>query len=253
MKQPAKNSGKLKGRIALVTGSAKNLGKAIALRLAQEGATLILHFNTSEKEARDTLNEVRRFSPKSIMVQADIMNHEEMDQMMDTISDKFHRLDILVNAVGDFIWKNIAETTDKELDHIVRNNLVTAYSMMTRCLPLMRKNKWGRIISFGSAGCDRIIVREKTTPYYIGKTGLYMASKALAASQAKYGITINMISPGILETSVARPDRKIMPMRRYTSYDDIINALLFLVSDNSVNITGANIEVSGGWWPGYSE
>lgn len=113
----------------------------------------------------------------------------------------------------------------------------------------MQKKKWGRIINFGCVGADNLTIREKTTPYYIAKSGVIMLTKVLAYEYAKYGITINSISPGILQTSVAKPKT---PTGKFAEFEDIINAVNFLLKDDSSYINGANLEVAGGWRPGIT-
>ncbi|KHO45401.1 MAG: dehydrogenase of unknown specificity, short-chain alcohol dehydrogenase like protein [archaeon GW2011_AR3] len=242
----------LKGKVALVTGSGKGIGAAIAAKLAGMGASVILHYNTSSDSANKLFQSIKRISPKSIVMRADLMIREEAEELFEAIRNNYGRLDILVNTAGDFIWKKIDETDEKEVDHVLHNNILTAYLCMQLAFPLMKKNKYGRIVNFGTVGCERIMVREMTAPYYAAKTGLLILSKSLATSYAKYGITINMISPGMLPTSVSLPPKKEMPMGKYAGYDDIINALLFILSDSSSYITGANIEVAGGWFPGVN-
>lgn len=235
----------LEGKVALVTGSAKGLGRAMAVSLAKEGAVVVVHYRSSRKEADATLAEVRRFSPKSIMVHGDVNSAAEISSMFRQIKSRFGRLDILINNVGDFIFKSISETSAGEFSNVIDSNLKAVFLCSLEALRMMRKQKSGHIINFGCVGADRITIREKTTPYYIAKTGVYMLSKAMAQSEARNGVRINTISPGVLETSVAKPAGSVI-----IRHDDIINAMLFLLCSSSWKITGANIEVSGGWIPG---
>ncbi len=239
----------LAGKVALVLGSAKNMGAAIAVALAKEGAKVAVHYRSSEKEAMSTFGKVKSLSPGSILAKCDIENESELKALFSQIEKEYGRLDMLVNCVGDFIWKKMSETSREELESVMRNNMLSAYSAMKAALPLMRKNCFGRIINFGSAGSERIMVREMTSPYYAAKTGLYMISKSLSSECIRDGITINMVSPGMLATSVAGPGIDKMPAGRYAEFGDIVNAVMFLISEKSSYITGANIEVAGGWWP----
>lgn len=235
----------LEGKIVLVTGSAKGLGRAMALSLAKEGAVVVVHYRSSRKEADATLAEVKRFSPKSILVHGDVASETEVSGMFKQIKSKFGRLDILINNVGDFIFKPISETSLEEFSSVIDSNLKATFLCSEQALKVMRKQKSGHIINFGCVGADRITIREKTTPYYIAKTGVYMLSKVMAQSEARNGIRINIISPGVLVTSVAKPAGSVI-----IKHDDIINAILFFLRGSSEKITGANIEVSGGWIPG---
>ena len=111
----------------------------------------------------------------------------------------------------------------------------------------MKKKKWGRIINFGCVAADSLTVRKNTTPYYIAKTGVIMLTKVLAYEYAKFAITVNSVSPGILKTSVAKPPT---PSGGYAQFEDIENAINFILSPASGYLNGANIEVAGGWRPG---
>lgn len=235
-------------KIALITGSSKNLGRAIALNLAQQGAKVVIHYHHSEKEAQKTLAEVKKYSG-GIIVCADVTNPNEVSAMMRTIQQQLGSIDILINLVGNFIFEPITITKFEKFRDVIESNLYSAFLCCKEALPAMTKKKWGRIINFGCVAAENITIREKTTPYYIAKTGVIMLTKVLAYEYARYGITINSISPGILETSIAKPST---PTGRNASFKDIINAINFLLKEESNYINGANIEVAGGWRLGFS-
>jgi len=237
----------LTGKTALVTGSAKNLGRAIVLDLAKQGAKVAIAYHKSEKEARNTLQEVKKYS-NGIIVRADVTNPKDISSMVQTIELKLGTIDILINLVGNFIFEPINTTSFEKFQDVIESNLYSAFLCCKQVLPNMVKKKWGRIINFGCAGAESITIREKTTPYYIAKTGVIMLTKVLAAEYAKFGITVNTISPGILETSIAKPPT---PSGKYAQFEDITNAINFLLKEESSYINGANIEVSGGWRPGF--
>jgi len=237
----------IKGKTALVTGSAKNLGRSIAIDLAKQGAMVAIAYHKSEKEARNTLQEVKKYS-KGIIVKGDVTNPKDISSMVQTIELKLGSIDFLVNLVGNFIFEPITTTTFEKFKDVIESNLYSAFLCCKQVLPNMVKKNWGRIINFGCAGAQSLTIREKTTPYYIAKTGVIMLTKVLAAEYAKYGITINSISPGILETSIAKPPT---PSSKFAQFKDIINVINFLLKEESSYINGANIEVAGAWWPGY--
>ncbi|MBI2611439.1 SDR family oxidoreductase, partial [Candidatus Gottesmanbacteria bacterium] len=120
-----------------------------------------------------------------------------------------------------------------------------------KVLPYMKKKRWGRIINFGCAAADAITIRKNTTPYYIAKTAVIMLTKVLAYEYAKYGITINSISPGIMPTSVTKPKSQFAQSTQLVQFSDITHAINLLLKEDSSAINGANIEISGGWRPGY--
>lgn len=232
-------------KIALVTGSALGLGREILLDLAKDHK-VVVHYNTSKREAMNTLKEALKLN-KAILVQADLKNEEQVKMMFQEIREKLGDVDVLINTVGDFIYKPINETKTNEFKNTIEGNLSTAWHCTKEALPHMR-NKGGKIINFGCAGCDRLTIRKNTAPYYMAKTSLYMLTKALANEEAKNNVRINMISPGILETSEFRDK---LPAARPAQFNDIIKAIRFLLSNDAEYINGANLEVSGAWIAGF--
>lgn len=237
----------LKGKTALITGSAKNLGCAIALNLAKQGAKIAVHYHTSKKEADDTLTEVNKYS-HGMIVKANLTNSHEVCSMNRTIEQSLGKVDILINLVGNFIYEPITTTSFEKFKDVIESNLYSTFLCSKAVLPGMVKKKWGRIINFGNVGAENMQIREKTTPYLIAKTAVLMLTKVMAYEYAKYGITVNSISPGILKTSLAKPPT---PTGKYAEFEDIINAVNFLIKEESGYINGANIEVAGGFRLGF--
>ena len=236
----------LKGQVALVTGSSKRLGKELALALAKNGAHVIVHYNKSKKEAELVKKEIESLGSSSITVKADLKNVKEVEKMFKTIIKKFKKIDILINNVGNFIFKNIDEYSTEEWDFLIDTTLNTTYYCCKYALPYMRKQKFGKIINIADSLADRIQAAPKLTPYIIGKIGVLILTQTLAVTEAKYNINVNAVSPGVMENSVVKPEDKV-PKGRYATYDDIINVVLFLLDEKSDYITGANIKVNGGW------
>lgn len=238
----------LKGKVALITGSAKNLGRALAIDLSQKGAKIAINYYSSEDDAKQTLKEINKYS-KGILIKADVTQKEDVKSMFQNIETKLGSVDILINLVGNFIYEPITSTSFEKFKEVIESNLYSTYLCTQYALPFMQKKRWGRIINFGCVGAESLTIREKTTPYYIAKTGVIMLTKVMAYEYAKYGITINSISPGILKTSVAKP---FTPIGRFAKFSDIINTVDFLIKEESSYINGANIEVSGGLRLGFS-
>lgn len=237
----------LAGKVALVTGAANNLGRAIAVHLAKQNIKVAVHYHTSKRDAQKTLSEVIKYS-SGLTVQTDLKDPEEVSSMVRTIELELGSIDILINLVGNFIYQPITQTSFDEFRDVLESNLYSTFLTCQHLLPQMKKGKWGRVINFGCVGADSVTVRKKTTPYYIAKTGVIMLTKVLAYEYAKYGITINSVSPGILETSIAKPST---PTGIYAQIKDILNAIDFLLKEESGYINGANLEVAGGWRPGF--
>jgi 3-oxoacyl-[acyl-carrier protein] reductase len=237
----------LSGKVALVTGAAKNLGRAIAVNLARQGVFVAIHYNKSKLEAETTLSMVNKYS-KGIAVQADVTDPKEIASIIRIIEVKLGTIDILINLVGNFIYEPIENTSFTTFRDVIETNLYSTFLCCTEVIPSMRKKKWGRIINFGCAGAESLIIRKNTTPYYIAKTGVIMLTKVFASEVARDNISINTISPGILTTSIAKPPT---PTGRFATNEDLIHAINFLLSEESNYVNGANVEVAGGWRPGY--
>ena len=237
----------LAGKTVLVTGSGKNLGRHLAVSLAKKGARVAVHYHYSRSEAEKTLSLIKKISSGDIF-QADLSQEKEVALLLGNIRQKLGPLDILVNLIGNFIYLPFSETTFAKFKDIIESNLYSTFLCCREALPSMKKKKWGRIINFGCVAADSLTVRKNTTPYYIAKTGVIMLTKVLAYEYAKFAITVNSVSPGILKTSVAKPPT---PTGGYTQFEDIENAVNFILLPASGYLNGANIEVAGGWRPGY--
>jgi NAD(P)-dependent dehydrogenase (short-subunit alcohol dehydrogenase family) len=230
----------------LITGSTKGLGRALAVKFAERGATVIEHYYTSKNEAEEFLQELKKFNSKCGMFQANLRSPGQTTKMMEKIHEEYGHIDILINNVGNFIYKQFDKVTFEEFADVIETNLYSSFLCGKLVIEKMKERKSGHIINIGCAGADRIIIRELTTPYYIAKTGVLMLTKILAHAYAPYGIRVNAVSPGILETSVAKLE---VPAGRLATFDDIFNAISFLLSPQSEYINGANIEVAGAWLP----
>lgn len=229
-------------KVCLITGAAKGLGRAIAIAFAQQGYFVLVNFRSSKADAEETLRLVKQHS-NGALAQGDLLNAEDREAIFATIRNQYKRLDVLINLIGDFHFKIMEETTAEDINAVLRSNINTMYACCRAALPIMRKQGFGRIINFGAAGCEKPVLREKTTPYYLAKTGVLMLTQVMAAEEAarKSGVTLNCVSPGVLETSVAfPPGAPIVPLQ------DVVNAVLTLISSEQ---NGQNVTISRGWVP----
>ncbi len=237
----------LNNKVALVTGSAKRTGKAIVEALAENGAEVIIHYNRSELEARQVVEAICAKGGKATALQAELSDVSQVNKLIFNVLEKCGKLDILVNNVGNYLVKDIDKISPEEWDEQIKTTVSTTFYTCQAALPHMVKQKFGRIINMADSGADHISPWPEATPYMVGKTGVLILSKSLAAHYAKYNITVNCISPGILDNSIWKPQLQGIPAGRYAEYSDVTNAVLFLLKDESTYITGANIKVSGGW------
>lgn len=222
-------------KTVLITGAGQRLGKSIAEAFAQQGYNLILHYHKSKKETEKL---AKKLGAK--LIQGDLQKPKSVEKMF----QKTGPVDIVVNTIGGFIYTPLSKTSPQEFEECIANNLFIAYRIAHVVIPLFHKRKFGRLINFGSVGCDQITSRPLTTPYYIGKTGLFMLTKTLAQELQNTNITVNMVTPGVLPTGV-KPAKGI-PL---IPFDDVAKAVLFLASEEMNSFNGTNLEISGGWRP----
>ena len=233
----------LENKVVVITGVAHGLGRALAESLHAQGATIVGHYKSSQVEAESLAANLKGMT----LYQADLRDSTQIKNMFAKIITEHGRVDVLINNVGNFIYKPFEETSGEDFRDVIDTNLYATMECSEQVLPGMVAQKSGQIINFGCAGADRIIIRELTTPYYIAKTGVIMLTKITARSYAEHGIRVNAVSPGILETSIASPLH--IPAGRRAQLQDIVRAVLFLLSPEAEYINGANLEVAGAWTP----
>ncbi len=240
-------------RTAIVTGSNKGIGKAIAEMLARQGYVVVINYHRDAASAQDTLNLLHEVSPDSIMVQADVSTPEGARQLVETTVSHLNHVDVLVNNVGTFLVKSVFDTTIQEWDECLRSNLSSAFYCIKFVLPLMREYKSGHIINLGSLNAENARGAPTTPAYNISKTGLVVLTKSVARSEARYGIRCNIINPGFVDTyATSDADRRemptLIPLGSLGKPEDVANAVEFLLSDKARYITGAVLNVHGGLW-----
>lgn len=238
-------------KVAVVTGGAKGLGAFLSQSLASDGWDVVIHYRSSEDEAEKVLGEVKKKSFGSLKVKADLTSEQEVLNMFKKIDAEVGGVDLLVNNVGNFLFKPFGKTTNSEFKDLLESNIYSTLFCSRAVLPLMRKQKSGHIINIGAVGAERLIIRENSMPYFLGKTGIYVLTKTMAWEEAKNGVHINMISPASLVTDIF--DESEFPMGRSAEYGDVYKALTFLTSEQAYYINGANIEVSGAFVPGMDK
>jgi 3-oxoacyl-[acyl-carrier protein] reductase/pteridine reductase len=234
----------LEGQVALVTGAAKRIGRSIALRLAAEGADLVLNYATSKDEAEEVVREIRGGGRRSISLQADVSLRADVQKMFAAAEKEFGRLDILVNNAGRFFAAEFEELTDEQWDGIMNANLKSQFLCAQAAAPIMRKRGRGRIINLSSLG--GILPWPAYTHYCVSKAGAIMLTKCLARALGPE-ILVNSIAPGTIQFPGEAPDEdfiKRVPLHRVGTGDDIASAVLYLATVDFV--TGQIIAVDGG-------
>lgn len=236
----------LKGT-ALVTGSARGIGRALALALAKKGFHIVVHYKSSQQDAETTAELCRAEKVQATILQADITDVRQARELVQQahIAFKDSSLAVLVNNVGNYVHKPLLETSDAEWAEMMGSNLTSTFATCQTAAPIMQEVGFGRMINLGYAGAQHLVARPGIVPYLIAKTGVLHLSKALAVVLADTGVTVNVISPGVIETSVSKPVREI-PAGRLGTVQELVAAAMYFVSASDY-ITGQELEVAGGW------
>jgi NAD(P)-dependent dehydrogenase (short-subunit alcohol dehydrogenase family) len=240
-------------KVAIVTGSNRGIGRAIAEQLAGSGYAVVVNYRRDAASAHDALNVVRERSPRSIMMQADVSTPEGAQQLVERSHAEFGRLDVLINNAGPFLVKSAFDTTVEEWDYVLRSNLSSAFYCIKLALPIMRAQKSGHIINIGSLNAENARGAPTTTAYNVAKTGLVVLTKSVARGEARYGIQCNIVNPGFIETyATSEADKRelpsIIPLGALGKPEEIAGTVEFLLSARARYITGAVINVHGGLW-----
>ena len=234
----------LDGRTALVTGSAKRVGRELLLRIADCGADIAVHYNESDAAAEATAAEARERGVDAVAIGGDITDPEAVDSMFETVESELGTVDVLVNNVGDF---DARHWTDIEWDawrNVVETTFYGTVLCSRRALPGMREAGWGRIVNVGFADSDRMHAHPVNFPYFVAKTGVLMFTRMAAGDTQDDGVTVNAVSPFAVENTVA--DVSGYPRGRAASFDDVAAPVLFFLSDAASYISGENVAVDGG-------
>ena len=243
----------LRQRCALITGGTRGIGKGIALSLAREGVRIAISYRTNKGAAQNTLRQIQSLGAECFAVEADATDSDKVQFLADTAAERFGRLDILVNNVGTFYWKAVVETTHEEWQRVIASNLFSTYYMSKAVVPVMRRQRWGRIINIGAVGAERAFGQATISAYAAAKAAVVSFTRSLAIEEAKHGITVNVINPSNVDEKDLTLDeaRRIRdtrsPIGRPPSADDVAAAVKFFASDEADFITGQVLNVSGGW------
>ncbi|WP_232700434.1 SDR family NAD(P)-dependent oxidoreductase [Halobacterium wangiae] len=238
----------LDGHTALVTGSSRGLGSALARSLAACGASVAVHYHSSAEAARETADAARDAgAPAVATVQGDVTDPDGVDALFAAAEDELGTVDVLVNNVGDFAPDHWADIAFADWNRVLDTNLTGTYLCSKRALDGMRDQGWGRIVNVGYASSEKGLVSPKNFPYFVAKQGVLMFTRMLAADTQDDGVTVNAVSPYVLENSDEFPEDA--PRGRWASFGDVAQAVRFFCDEDSAYISGENVEVDGGWLP----
>lgn len=228
--------------VALVTGAAGGLGEALARALAADGCRVAVHYRRRRAEAAALAAELG-----GAAFGADLSREAEAMAMIDAVGQTFGRLDVLVNNAGVYRPKHMQELSEAEWREGLDSTAAACFFATRAALPLLRRSPAGRVVNIGDSSCGKISPRDLAVSYHIGKIGVLVLTRSMARAEARHGITVNMVSPGILENSIDRAEAPEIPAGRLGTFDDVVGAVRFLLLPGSGYVTGSNIRVSGGW------
>ncbi|MFZ0523428.1 MAG: 3-oxoacyl-ACP reductase family protein [Candidatus Acidiferrales bacterium] len=234
----------LEGQVALITGAAKRIGRNIALRLAADGADIVVNYASSKPEADELVAEIKSMSRRAIAVQADVSHRSDVQKLFTATENEFGRLDILVNNSGTFFAAKFEELTEDQWDHILNVNLKSQFLCAQSAAPIMKRQGRGRIINLSSLG--GLLPWPAYTHYCVSKAGCIMLTRCLARALGPE-ILVNSVAPGTIQFPGEPPDEDYIqrvPLHRTGTGDDIAQAVAYLATADFV--TGQILAVDGG-------
>lgn len=239
-------------RVAIVTGGAVGIGRAIAIELAKEGCDIVINYNTSAEKALTLVEEIEKYGRRAIAVQADVGQFEDAKRLVQTAVDEFGGINILVNNAGIVADNLMLRMTEEQFDKVINTNLKGVWNMSKHALKYLLKANQGRIINITSV--SGIMGNAGQTNYSAAKAGVIGLTKALAREIASRGVTVNAVAPGFIETNMTAslPSEIIeswkqgIPLKRFGSVEEVAQSVAFLASEKAAYITGHVLTVDGG-------
>ncbi len=237
----------LSGKVAIVTGASSGIGRAIAERLADEGAIVVVNYNRSEEKAKEVITVIQAKGGKALATQADMGQVVDARRLVVDTVKQFNRLDILVNNAGKFMPKPLDQTTEEDFDSVIALNAKGPYFAMQEAAKVLKDG--GRIVNISTGGTH--LQFPGATAYIGSKAALEQYTKGLALELASKGITVNTVSPGFTETGMMTEEYRqvglqLTPLKRLGSPNDIADVVAFIVGEEARWLTGQTIQAGGG-------
>lgn len=239
-------------KVALITGGARGIARGVALDLAARGWSVAICYRTSAKEANEVIEAVKARGVRGSAHQCDVSDPRAAVEWVQRVTQEWGRIDALINGAGPYHRVALLDETDEGWNSMFANNLHPVFYLSKAVVPIMKGQKWGRIICFSMANAEQLIAQPQLTAHYISKVGLLVLARSLARLVAPHGITVNSISPGFIDSGSAPKEElegaaKRIPAGYVGSVEDAVSAVRFLLSDEARYVNGANIQLSGAW------
>ncbi|HLF27149.1 MAG TPA: 3-oxoacyl-[acyl-carrier-protein] reductase [Anaerolineae bacterium] len=242
----------LKGKVALVTGGSRGIGRAIAIELAQRGAQVVVNYNASAGPAEEVVAAIQTAGGAAIATHADVSKLDEAQKLIKAATETYGRLDILVNNAGTTRDMLLAVMKEEDWDTVLATNLKSVFNCSKAALRPMMRQKYGRIVNITSV--SGVAGNAGQTNYSASKAGMIGFTKSLAKEVGSRNITVNAVAPGFVETDLTRDlpadlkeaAIKVTPLGRWGTCEDVAYAVAFLASDEAAFITGQTLSVDGG-------
>ena len=244
----------LQGKVSLVSGSSRGIGRAIAVMLAEAGSDMVVNYATNAAAADEVVTQIKGLGRKAVAIQADVSNRGQVDTMVNEAQDKLGPIHVLVNNAGITRDRSFLKLSPENWREVLITHLDGAFNLTGRLLPSMIEAKWGRIINITSIVGQ--IGNFGQSNYAVAKGGLMAFTKTLAREVATKGITVNAVSPGFIETdmtasvpaSVLDTVKQLTPVGRLGTPEEVAVAVRFLADPRAAFITGTSINVNGGMY-----
>jgi 3-oxoacyl-[acyl-carrier protein] reductase len=243
----------LGGRVFVVTGSGRGLGAALARAAGAEKARVVVNCRGDTRSAEAVATEVQRRGGEALAVRADVTVLDEARALVERTLERWGRVDVLVNTVGGFHWSALVDMEPFEWRRVVASNLDSVFHMCHLVVPHMRERRFGRIVNFAAVGSGATQGEPEMAAYSAAKAGVIALSRSLALEEARCGITVNVVSPGLLRDEADERSGRAsgllgdrVPVGHAGAAEDVVRAVLFFASPAADFVTGQVVEVAGG-------